>query len=1112
MQKSIVTRWVAAAAIAVASLVAIPAAPATADPAGTSIVINEIYPNGGSGGGLYQSRYFELYNPTSAPISVAGWSLQGRSAAGVAAFNTKTLLGDKTIAAGGYFLVEGIGQAANTKPIPTPDATGGINVSATSGGQVALSRSDATLTGDRATLLADPNLVDLVGYGPTTVAYEGAGTAPLGGPQASISRSVTHVDTDDNAADFRSLDPPSPCNSAGCAATTPAEPPVAKTIAEVQGAGFTSPLVGVTVTVRGVVTATYPTGKLDGAYIQTEGTGDVDLATHTTSDAVFVSSAAFAAGVEKGDFVEVTGIVSESFGLTQVATPTDGWDVINAEAHDPVEPASITFPLAAASRESLEGTLVDVTGRFTVTNNYTTDRYGDIGLVDGDEPLDQPTNVVAPGAAATALQAANDARLITLDDGSDIDRFFDDTGVAMPWLTADNEVRVGAAATITDPLILDYRRSLWRLQPTERLVAGGEPATFTSTGRAAAPDDVGGDVKIGTFNVLNYFTTTGQAYDALPGTTCSYFDDRAGNPITVDSCGAGPRGAADGASLQRQQDKIVTAINALDADVVSLEEIENSIAFGPDRDAALSTLVDALNEDAGGEPWAFVPSPAEVPTGEDVIRTAFIYQRAAVEPVGDARILIGSAAFDNAREPLAQSFKPVGSDAASTFAVIVNHFKSKGSGSRPEDDDQGDGQGPSNYSRTLQARALVAFADEFAAAAGTNSIFLTGDFNAYNKEDPVRIIEEAGYVNVAAEKTDKETYQFDGQIGSLDHVFASDTAYTGVTDADIWNINSYESPGREYSRYNYNIVDLFDGTTPFRASDHDPEIVGFDPDETITPTTTSGTAPSSIRHGADVTVSVDVSGGAIGPTGEVTVTEGAAELGSGTLTDGAADIVVPDLSIGTHRLTVSYAGSATHAPSSTTVVVRVLKVVPRLTASVGPGTYGTSATLTVTGEPGASGLVVVAAGDEPVGMGSLAGGTGTIQLSSTLPVGTTQLTVFYGGSADFDPTSTTTSMTVAKASTTIQKVSVSPVKIVKNRTKPFVRLRVRATGFTVDGGTVTVRANGKSYTGTVKDGTVRIRLGKFPTSGSAKKVTVTFAGNGVSTGSSTSFTVTVRRK
>ena len=1113
MKSSIITRWAAVAAVAAASLIAIPAAPAVAGLDDSGVVINEIYNNGSQNtAAAFKSRFFELYNPTDEAISVDGWSLQYKSSGG-AAFSSKTELGSKTIEAGGYLLVSG-GAAAgdNGATLPTPDVVGGLNSSG-SNGVIALSRSTTLLTGAGA--LDDPNLVDLVGYGSANL-FEGTAAAATGGsPSTSISRDAAHVDTDVNSADFTVADPPSPCASTGCYVPPDVDPPtpaVDKTIAEVQGTGFTSPLVGTNVAVQGVVTATYTSGLYNGAYIQTEGTGDIDLADHTASDGIFVSSLAFATDVQKGDFVEVTGIVSESFGLTQITTPADGWQVINDETHDPVEPATVSFPMDVATRESLEGTLLDVQGELTVTNNYTTDRYGDIGLVDGDEPLDTPTNVVAPGEAANALQAANDARLITLDDGSDVDRFSADKNIDMPWLTLGNEVRVGASATITDPVILDYRRSLWRLQPTERLVAGEEPATFSTT-RAASPKDVGGDVKIGTFNVLNYFTTTGEAYDALPGNSCSYYDDRAGNHITNNNCGDGPRGAATDESLQRQQDKIVTAINTLDADVVSLEEIENSINFGPDRDAALSTLVAALNTAAGEQRWAFVPSPSAVPASEDVIRTAFIYQPASVETVGDGEILIGDPAFDNARQPLAQTFKVAGGSDDSTFAVIVNHFKSKGSGSGI-DADQNDGQGASNNSRTLQAQALVAFAGTVAADAGTDRVFLTGDFNSYNMEDPIGIIEDAGFINVATKKTDKETYQFDGQVGSLDHVFASEAAFADVTDADIWNINSFESPGREYSRFNYNAVNLYDGTSPFRASDHDPEIVGFDAEPAVqaSSTSTSASAPATIRSGEDLPVAVTVSGDETTPTGDVVVTEGDAEVGRATLSGGSATVVVEGLAIGSHALTVSYEGDSAHTGSADQVATEVLRATAEFTATAEPGTYGTSTTVQVTGAPGASGLVYAAVGGRLVAMGMLVDGTATLVLPSTLAVGTTQVTVFYAGNGSYDPTSTTTSVTVAKATTWVRAIKVSPTKIVRNRTKPFVTLAVTARGFRVDGGTVTLRRGGTSYTGTVKNGTVRIRLGTFTSSGPAKKVTATYSGSQVANGSSTSFTVKVLKK
>ena len=78
---------------------------------------------------------------------------------------------------------------------------------------------------------------------------------------------------------------------------------------------------------------------------------------------------------------------------------------------------------------------------------------------------------------------------------------------------------------------------------------------------------------------------------------------------------------------------------------------------------------------------------------------------------------LDNPAFSNARAPLAQEFRPAGGASYEDFLVIVNHFKSKGSGSGV-DADQGDGQGASNHARTLQAQALIDFAAARETAAG----------------------------------------------------------------------------------------------------------------------------------------------------------------------------------------------------------------------------------------------------------------------------------------------------------------------------------------------------------------------------------------------------------
>ena len=606
-------------------------------------------------------------------------------------------------------------------------------------------------------------------------------------------------------------------------------------IADIQGTGDASPIQGKTVTTRGVVTAAYPEGGLNGYYIQTPGTGGADRADGAASDGIFVYSPDTVADTNIDDHVEVTGTVSEHYGQTQISVSASGLKTVDepAEAVKPVEDA---FPTGDEKRESLEGMLLQPSESLTVADNYNTNTYGEVVLATGEGTLDQPTDVHRPGTPeAKALEAENLDREVVLDDGATVNFLKADKDIPLPYLSKEDPVRVGAQASFTSPVVLGFDHEKWRFQPTTRLtgdnVEAVQPTSFTDT-RTETPEAVGGQVSLASFNVLNYFTTTG---DQLSG--CQYYDDREGNHITVRG-GCDARGAANVESLERQETKIVTAINKLDASVVSLMEIENSAAFGKDRDDALATLVKRLNEAAGSEKWDFVDSPAAVPSDEDVIRTALIYQPAEVAPQNESTILDDQDAFSNAREPLSQAFAPKDGtgeiEKDETFVTISNHFKSKGSGSGPGNEDSGDGQGASNADRVKQAEALVGFAGDQQEAANSDLVYLLGDFNSYTQEDPMQVFFEAGYKDIAAEKTDESTYVYGSRTGSLDHVLALDasdagdgpTAFGSVTGADVWNINSVESLALEYSRFNYNVADLF-APDQFRASDHDPVVVGL---------------------------------------------------------------------------------------------------------------------------------------------------------------------------------------------------------------------------------------------------------------------------------------------
>ena len=200
--------------------------------------------------------------------------------------------------------------------------------------------------------------------------------------------------------------------------------------------------------------------------------------------------------------------------------------------------------------------------------------------------------------------------------------------------------------------------------------------------------------------------------------------------------------------------------------------------------------------------------------------------------MGTSRILIDTVApipFSNAREPLAQAFKPAGAPDSDTFAVVANHFKSKsaGSSSNAANFDNGDGQGAFNADRVAQATQLVEFANSFATTRGTDKIFLAGDFNSYTHEDPMQVLYGAGFDVVESDTPGEYSYSFSGLSGTLDHILANGPAEAMVTGADIWESNANESVGYQYSRSNYNVTDLY-SPTPYASSDHNPTIVGLE--------------------------------------------------------------------------------------------------------------------------------------------------------------------------------------------------------------------------------------------------------------------------------------------
>lgn len=566
-------------------------------------------------------------------------------------------------------------------------------------------------------------------------------------------------------------------------------------IHQIQGSGDTSPLVGQTLVVEAVVTQTLP--GLRGFTIQSApGEEDNDP---MTSEGVFVFTGSSELTVATGQRVRLQANVAEFFTLTQLTGIAATVDC-GTSALPQVTELQLPVP-DMAYWEAHEGMLVSFSQPLTVNETFTLGRFGELTLANGRRYT--PTQVVAPGADAIALAADHKLNRIILDDNSTVQN-----PALVPYpapaLSAANPVRGGDTVVgLTGTLYYSFNE--YRIMPNA-------PVTILADNpRSAAPALLAdGNVKVASFNVLNYFNGDGAG---------------GGFPTS--------RGADTVVEFERQRDKILAALAGLDASVIGLMELEND---GFSSTSAIADLVTGLRQVSGQADWQFV-QPAVSPIGTDEITVGLLYRADLLAPAESARLLNSeNSALDSSGQPLfddnrnrpmlAQRFRLLENNAE--FAVMVNHLKSKGSGCGAADGDSGDGQGNCNLSRTRAAEAIGVFADEHFADIPA---LVIGDLNAYAKEDPITTLAAAGYYNVfeVLGKTDSYGYVFQGLAGSLDHALLNQHALDAVADAAKWNINADEPIALDYNTEFKTEQQLFDYYAPdaYRSSDHDPVIVAM---------------------------------------------------------------------------------------------------------------------------------------------------------------------------------------------------------------------------------------------------------------------------------------------
>ena len=425
-----------------------------------------------------------------------------------------------------------------------------------------------------------------------------------------------------------------------------------------------------------------------------------------------------------------------------------------------------------------------------------------------------PTAEFEPGP--DSIQAAADFLLdkITLDDGRTNQN--PDPAIHPNGATFDltNLFRGGdTLANVTG--VMDYSFGLYRIQPTQG-------ADYTNANpRTAAPDPVGGNLTVASFNVLNYFNTIDDGVNDICGP----------DPVTRSAAAPTTR-----TSWTANSTRSSPRWQAIDADVLGIIEVENTTPAS----RRWPTSSTASTRSSASDTYAYIDTGT---IGTDAIKVGLIYQPAAVTPVGDYAILDSSVDprfIDTKSRPvLAQTFADNATGGVVT--VAVNHLKSKGSDCNDlGDPDATDGSGNCNGTRTLAAEALVDWMATDPTGSGDADYLIIGDLNSYDKEAPIDAIIAGSddtlgtgddYADLVFEfiGEDAYSYVFDGQIGYLDHALANASLTPQVTGTTVWHINADEPDLIDYdTSFKLPAQDALYAPDPYRSSDHDPVIVGLD--------------------------------------------------------------------------------------------------------------------------------------------------------------------------------------------------------------------------------------------------------------------------------------------
>lgn len=662
-------------------------------------------------------------------------------------------------------------------------------------------------------------------------------------------------------------------------------------INQIQGTGDKSPLItsGFISTedyfVQGIVTARGES-LLKGFYLQ----GLNDDFDPNSSEGIFVSTgSAPSQEIQPGAIVCVKAKVQEYYSQTQLKPDTNNYIVQRTESPTQVNELVINEgETLADALERHEGMKVQLTSHsdLRITRNFSFD-YGSKRnnmVLSHGEPLFKPTQLfAAESPEAMALAEENAKRQITIESDNKAANgkvpYFPDFAADIDQDgSADSYLRLGARIEGLEGVIA-YSYGQYRLVASNTItqdniitqVLNNDGSTLFNVERTDEPSINDEDLTITSFNVLNYFTSVATGGDA--------------NPTGQN------RGAENADDFAIQQAKILSALVAIDADIIGLMEVENN-GFG--ENSAINDLTTALNSKFEDEEdhYKYVEIKNKDKyqgeyLGSDAIMVALLYRPSEVKLKGKARVIKtpeqhvaentvtrdnnGTIEFNPAydkyqRHSLVQEFMV--KEANEPLTVVVNHLKSKGSEcieqwqNFEEDSDPADLQGNCNRFRVSAAKAL---GDDLETVKG--DILILGDMNAYGMEDPLltltdyspekydRDIFTAAYTTLGTDKngnplpyeeTGSQITQGYGYINLNTHLHGTETfSYTysgelGNLDHALANeslaervteIEDWHINAAESNLFEYSSKytgDMVKYNDMYSASDHDPIVISLE--------------------------------------------------------------------------------------------------------------------------------------------------------------------------------------------------------------------------------------------------------------------------------------------